>query len=719
MLPLTADSPPAEIDALRARVAELERQVAQQSAQRAAAEAALREREQELDALHETALVLMEHLDVTAALQAIVTRAAQLAGTQHGFVYLANQGARVLEARVGIGIHSTFVGFRIAYGEGIAGRVWQSGQPMVIHDYRSWPGRAQGMDVPNFHTIVAVPLIAHGDVIGVTGLSYLDPDTAPGPDIVELLTRFAQLASLALDNARHYTAARRQAQELDLLGQVRTALARELDLAAVFRTVVEAVARVFGYTQVSLYLLEGETLMLQHQVGYHQILQRIPITQGISGRVVRTGKPVLLEDVRADPAFIGAMEGIVSEVCVPLLDKERVIGTLNVESTGGVRLTQADLQLMVALAEQVVIAINRASLYGAVQRQVKELDALRATMTEISANLELDALLTAILERQVALLGATCGQVGLYDPDSGDLHVQVSYNMGQDYAGTRVALGEGMMGRAALTRQPLVISNYETWPERMETYTTLGPVTAIAVPMLAGDQLVGALTVGDSNLTRVFTEDDVQLLTLFAQQATVAIQNARLFAEVRQLATTDPLMEICNRRHFFTLAEHEFERARRYGRRLAAIMLDVDDFKRINDTLGHAVGDRVLQGVGERCRTTLRHVDVVGRYGGEEVAALLPDADWDSAHAVAERLRAALADLAPPGGVGIPPITVSIGLAVYEPPDSIDLETLIDRADRALYVAKHTGKNRVVRWGGGSAAAEELPPAATRSIKTR
>jgi hypothetical protein len=178
MLCYPAESLLAENDALRARVAELERLAAQQSAQRA--EAALREREQELGALQETALVLMEHLDVTAALQAIITRAAQLAGTQHGFVYRVNQPEHVLETRVGIGIHDSFVGFRIGYGEGIAGRVWQSGAPLVVYDYASWPGRAPNAQITIFVTIVAVPLIARGEEIGVIGLSYADRPRGSG-----------------------------------------------------------------------------------------------------------------------------------------------------------------------------------------------------------------------------------------------------------------------------------------------------------------------------------------------------------------------------------------------------------------------------------------------------------------------------------------------------------------------------------------------------------
>ncbi|MFZ1708690.1 MAG: GAF domain-containing protein, partial [Anaerolineae bacterium] len=164
-----------------------------------------------------------------------------------------------------------------------------------------------------------------------------------------------------------YAAAQRRERERELLDQVRIVLFHELDLAQVVRKVVEAIAGTFGYAQVSLYLLQGDTLWLQHQVGYTTVIPAIPITQGVSGRVVRSRQPCLVTDVHADADFVGAIAGIVSEVCVPLLDEDRVMGTLNIESTGDVILTQADLELMTALGEHVSLAITRARLYTQVR----------------------------------------------------------------------------------------------------------------------------------------------------------------------------------------------------------------------------------------------------------------------------------------------------------------------------------------------------------------
>ena len=159
-----------------------------------------------------------------------------------------------------------------------------------------------------------------------------------------------------------YNKAQRQKLEMELMQQVHVALARELDLSALIYTVVEATAATFGYPLVSVYLLEGNRLYLQHQVGYDEVITDFPISEGIAGRVVQTQRPILVEDAHTDPAFLFAISGISSEVCVPLFDNDQVAGVLILESTTE-RLSEDDLRLMITLSEQVNIAISRAGLH--------------------------------------------------------------------------------------------------------------------------------------------------------------------------------------------------------------------------------------------------------------------------------------------------------------------------------------------------------------------
>jgi diguanylate cyclase (GGDEF)-like protein/PAS domain S-box-containing protein len=160
-----------------------------------------------------------------------------------------------------------------------------------------------------------------------------------------------------------YVSARRQAQEMALLDRVRIAVAGELDLKGVIRTVVEGIAETFGYPLVSLYMRQGDMMLLEHQVGYADVIREIPITKGVLGKAVRTGQAIFLDDVHTDPEFLEAVPGITSEVCVPLFDREQVVGALNIESIPGMKLTEADLRLLTALSEYISIVIGRARLY--------------------------------------------------------------------------------------------------------------------------------------------------------------------------------------------------------------------------------------------------------------------------------------------------------------------------------------------------------------------
>jgi PleD family two-component response regulator len=230
----------------------------------------------------------------------------------------------------------------------------------------------------------------------------------------------------------------------------------------------------------------------------------------------------------------------------------------------------------------------------------------------------------------------------------------------------------------------------------------------MAVPLMAREEPLGLLLLaaGDS---RAYDHGRADLATALVGQAMVAYENARLFAQVQHLATVDDLTGVANRRHFFELAARELARARRHGRGLAAMMIDIDNFKRVNDRHGHQVGDDVIRTVARRLDRFARSYDVLGRYGGEEFALLLwtddpgpngePSPDQDTTadpepRQAAERLRASIGDVPIPVRTGSLTVTVSIGVAMLEPGDEV-IGDLLARADRRLYEAKNAGRNRV------------------------
>ncbi|GGQ82205.1 GGDEF domain-containing protein [Couchioplanes azureus] len=198
--------------------------------------------------------------------------------------------------------------------------------------------------------------------------------------------------------------------------------------------------------------------------------------------------------------------------------------------------------------------------------------------------------------------------------------------------------------------------------------------------------------------TDAYRQADVEVAAALAGQGMVAYENARLFSQVHHLATVDGLTGIANRRHFFDAGRRELALARRRGTSLAAVMLDIDHFKKINDTYGHQVGDDVIRGVVARLRAESRETDVLGRYGGEEFAVLLPDIG-DGAVDAAERLRTAVAVAPIETAAGPVAVTISVGVAHLAAADT-EPDGLLARADESLYLAKQGGRNRVVVHAG-------------------
>jgi len=189
-----------------------------------------------------------------------------------------------------------------------------------------------------------------------------------------------------------------------------------------------------------------------------------------------------------------------------------------------------------------------------------------------------------------------------------------------------------------------------------------------------------------------------ELVTLQRELARKNFELERLNTEVKKLAVIDELTQVYNRRGFFEMGYREVERAKRFGKPLSAILFDIDRFKQLNDTYGHALGDLVLAQVATRCAQQVRKVDILGRYGGEEFSILLSQTEIAFAREVAERVRRAIGDEPIRTEHGELTVTVSIGVALLNE-RTTGLEELLEYADQALYKAKESGRNQVCVYG--------------------
>ena len=293
-----------------------------------------------------------------------------------------------------------------------------------------------------------------------------------------------------------------------------------------------------GYDFLALLLVDEPTgdRVLVASVGWDQAPEdlRIKPGEGLSERPLLDGRLHYTPQVTEDTSYLPTRnEG--SEVDVPIHVNDRLIGVLVVESNQRDAFGQEDFEILSAAANQAGIAIGRARLLAAARRRADEEEALRATMADLSAQLELSNLLQAVLERTVTLLEVSHGELAIYDPAAEELVVVASHNVGkQDTTGTRMRVGEGAMGHVARTREPLIIPSYGEWPGRSPQYAQVEFHGVLAAPLLVGGQLVGAVAVMDKHRERRFGPADLRLLSLFTPQAAVAIEKARLYAAAQQ-----------------------------------------------------------------------------------------------------------------------------------------------------------------------------------------
>jgi PAS domain S-box-containing protein len=328
--------------------------------------------------------------------------------------------------------------------------------------------------------------------------------------------------------------ARRQAALLRLTAGIAAAN----DEADVYRSLVEGLHdEALGYNFLGVFLLETETgdRVLQASVGWPDAPHRFRVHpgQGLSERVLEDGRLHYTSDVTRAAGYLPSpARG--SEVDVPLRVDGRMIGVLVVESPEKNAFGAEDFEILTAAANQASIAIGRARLLEEERRRVDEHRALLDTMSDLSSDLELPRVLQAVLNRAVTLLGVTGGEVAIYEEQTRQLVIAASQNIGKDSTGTRLGLNEGAMGHVAVTREAIIIPSYAEWLGRSAKYSDVTVHSVMASPLLIGRRLVGAIATIHSDPNRVFGPDDLRLLTMFAPQAAIAIENARLYAAAQR-----------------------------------------------------------------------------------------------------------------------------------------------------------------------------------------
>jgi diguanylate cyclase (GGDEF)-like protein len=342
------------------------------------------------------------------------------------------------------------------------------------------------------------------------------------------------------------------------------------------------------------------------------------------------------------------------------------------------------------------------------EERVHDLEILTATARRLSASLQLEELVEAVARETINAIPEAEAVALVHRRAGGESGFVLD---GFDRASDRffrqpMAEGEGIAGWVMTKGQPKRIDDLNDTDIAVDEGGS-GIRSWLGVPLMMYGGCEGAIAV-QSSLPAAFRADHQRLLESLALQIAAALQNAHLY----ELAMVDGLTGLFMRRYFDARIEEEIERSKRYGTPFSIVMMDVDNFKNLNDEHGHLIGDRVLKSIANVVKAQMRGVDTAARYGGEEISMILPRTDMLNAYNVGERIRAAIAeqrvttDSEPPKVLGV---TASFGIASYPETKAANGEDLVRRADRALYRAKKTGKNRVELFWSDDTGPARLP----------
>jgi diguanylate cyclase (GGDEF)-like protein len=602
----------------------------------------------------------------------------------------------------------------------------KTGRPLAIEDVDNSPLMSEkaASVFPN-RSMLGLPLIAQDYRPAVIILGYNEQRKFDRFDLARAEI-VSQHIALVLAKMQLLEDARKQIKQLTVLHKVSLLSTQAESEDQLIEQVTDIIGESLFLDNFGIMLLDERSETLRAHPSYRFFsdealhMSDILLGVGVTGRVAKIGQPIRVGNVHAIKNYVDVDKRTVSELCVPIKLQEHVLGVINAESTKKGAFTVDDERLLVTLAGQLATTIERLRTAQAERHWLDQLahsNELIYSLAHITTNIE-----KALTPNEIIrVLGAELNQIRLtcvvasYNADRKSFTIdhtsmepkvleQMEKDMGFPLIKHTIPLEkwDSVLGKEDLLN-PMVISDPENeiqilfTRERREGISNIlhgigitPEIEPLRLPLMFEENLLGMFWIWGEDITR----SDLAIMSIFGKQIGISLERARLFQEVQSLALTDPLTGLHNRRGLFELSRMEFSRAKRLNRPISCMMLDLDHFKQINDNYGHQIGDYVLQEFSQRCKNAVREIDLIGRYGGEELVIILPETDLPTALQIAERTRNAIAEIP----IRVPDqeisVTVSIGVATKDE-NTEYLETLIARADQAMYIAKHKGRDRV------------------------
>ncbi len=521
----------------------------------------------------------------------------------------------------------------------------------------------------------------------------------------------SELSDLRTENKQITEDLQKKVDELSIVYEMSKALGASINLEETHNIILSMVRKLIIYQSCVIFLLEkGSLTPAKYVTPYKETLALSPLLQleeTIVNLVVQNRKPLLIPDMHTvNEQRIFKDEKCV--MCVPLIIKEKIIGVLYVGNTKQGAYNDEQLNILSILANSAAIAIESAQLYedkehslvisksinSKLEKTVRQLSALNEFGKSLVSSLNMDETLDFISSKMKNIIDYQSFIIFTIRKDSSDPKADPEIipkrcigPYSELFKDVIYKISDGVLGWVISQKKPLLLE--DTRDSRLPNVVS-HERSSIIVPMVVENDAIGAFYVGAS-VANYYDEEALNLVSTVTYQTAMAVKNAELYEKMVSLAITDGLTGLYTHRYF---QERLNETCREYERTLknfSLVMVDVDNFKTYNDTLGHPEGDKLLQEIAALIKSYTRDSDLVSRYGGDEFAVILKESDKDNSVKIAERIREAFQYRFNSYKVKI---TSSIGVANF-PMDAESKQDLLAAADAALYKSKKGGRNKV------------------------
>lgn len=652
--------------------------------------------------LHRISTILLSEQKIDKVLDAIVKGAADFFSADACSILLFDEKQEFLTIAHSYNLSKAYVKVvRVHRDEAIAGTVTRTRQPIIIPDLvKSFKKEKDEYSVKwlrkeKLVSAVDAPVIMGIRALGCLNLYYRRKYTFRKKDL-EILKIFCDFSAIAIHNASLIKEIRNQLKEKSALESIGIALTSTLELSKVLHMFISTAVEFANTEMGSIILIDERERRIQKAYNYYKRSKRLVsyistarLRSGISGRILESKKPIAVRDVAKMKGVnpVAVQKGRRSVLGVPVMMKEKLIAILYVNSSRPRDFSKREITQLSILANQAAVAIENARLYTEVEQKIRDISiSYRISQTLIST-LDLKTLLSKILDDLMKAFGFLNAALLLVDENADALRMTAAKGYPDEIVRKELKIGkDGITGHVGATGK-----TYYSPDVTKDGHYLLGipnVKSEVAIPLKIGNRIIGVLDV-ESEEYDAFDEWEIKLLSSIAAQIANAIEKSRLYEETKTLSLTDPLTELPNRRHFDIMMDAELRRSERYNRPLAVLMLDLDNFKKYNDKNGHLAGDKILIEYAKIMKQSIRDIDLICRYGGDEFVVVLPETDEIFARAVGERIRKKIEKASKKMQ-----ITLSIGIACY-PIDGDDKTTLISVSDKACYQAKRGGGNCV------------------------